>query len=128
MCPRTGELHAMDYGGFDRDRNTLKSAARRASRGSPARVWTSVRWPPRSASSWKKNRRVFTPVARSSYGWQEYYDARSAVERVNSRLAGGFGFDHPVTTIRINTPRPYTALLPHGRIHALDTVSRAVGS
>ena len=27
--------------------------------------------------------------------WQDYYDQRSAVERVNSRLAGGFGFERP---------------------------------
>ena len=38
---------------------------------------------------------MFTPVARSSYRWQDYYDQRSAVERVNSRLAGGFGFERP---------------------------------
>ena len=41
------------------------------------------------------DRRVFTPVARSSHVWQDYYDQRSAVERVNSRLAGVFGFEHP---------------------------------
>ena len=33
----------------------------------------------------EEDRRVFTPVvARSSYDWQDYYDERSAVERVNS--------------------------------------------
>ena len=39
-----------------------------------------------------EDRRVFTPVARSSYRWQDFYNQRGAVERVNSRLAGGFGF------------------------------------
>ena len=34
-------------------------------------------------------------MARSTYVWQDYYDQRSAVERVNSRLAGGFGFERP---------------------------------
>ena len=34
-------------------------------------------------------------MARSSYRWQDYYDPRDAVERVNSRLAGGFGFERP---------------------------------
>ena len=38
---------------------------------------------------------MFTPVARSSYVWKDHYDQRSAVERVNSRLAGPFGFDDP---------------------------------
>ena len=42
-----------------------------------------------------EDRRVFTPVARSSYAWKDHYDQRSAVERVNSRLAGAFGFDDP---------------------------------
>lgn len=39
--------------------------------------------------------RTLTPVARSSYVWQDYDDERSAVERVNSRLAGRFGFERP---------------------------------
>lgn len=34
-------------------------------------------------------------MARSSYAWQDYYSQRSAVERVNSRLAGPFGFKRP---------------------------------
>ena len=42
-----------------------------------------------------EDRRVFTPVARSSYRWQDFYNQRGAVERVNSRLAGGFGFERP---------------------------------
>ena len=42
-----------------------------------------------------EDRRVFTAVARSSYRWQDFYDKRGAVERVNSRLAGGFGSERP---------------------------------
>ena len=42
-----------------------------------------------------EDRRVFTPVARSSYRWQNFYNQRGAVERVNSRLAGRFGFERP---------------------------------
>ncbi len=34
------------------------------------------------------------PIARSSYKWQKIYDGRTAVERVNSRVALSFGFDH----------------------------------
>ena len=43
-----------------------------------------------------EDRRIFTAVARSSYGWQDLYDTPTAVERVNSRLAGWapFGMDH----------------------------------
>ena len=95
MCPQTGELHRMAYGGFEQDRETLKYRC-------PARylgitcegmdqcpVSDAVRIP------LAEDRRVFTPVARSSYRWQDFYDQRGAVERVNSRLAGGFGFERP---------------------------------
>ncbi len=40
------------------------------------------------------DRRVFTPLARSSYKWQDIYDKRTAVERANSRLDTSFGFEH----------------------------------
>ena len=39
------------------------------------------------------DRRVFTPMARSSYVWQRTYKKRTAVERVNSRLDVSFGFE-----------------------------------
>ena len=37
--------------------------------------------------------RVFTPVARSSYQWNKLNNARSSVERVNSRLDCVLGFE-----------------------------------
>ena len=39
------------------------------------------------------DRRIFTPIARSSYAWPRGYKRRSAVERVNSRLDGSFQFE-----------------------------------
>ena len=39
------------------------------------------------------DRRIFTPVARSSYAWEREYKKRTAVERVNSRLDVSFGFE-----------------------------------
>ena len=41
-----------------------------------------------------KDRRLFTPLARSSYAWKRMYKQRTAVERVNSRLDGFFGFEN----------------------------------
>ena len=41
----------------------------------------------------KEDRRVFTPVARSSYKWETLYDKRTSVERVNSRIDVSFGFE-----------------------------------
>ncbi|MDE2994299.1 MAG: DDE transposase, partial [Chloroflexota bacterium] len=72
----------------------------------------------------EEDRRIFTPVARSSYDWQDYYDERSAVERVNSRLAGGYGFDHPfirgLTKMRLRMTMGLTIMLAMalGRIQA----------
>ncbi len=82
----------MSYGGFERDRNTLKYRCPARAAGIECKgmqqcpVGTAVRVP------LSEDRRVFTPVARSSYVWKDHYDQRSAVERVNSRLAGPFGF------------------------------------
>ena len=95
MCPRTGELHRMAYGGFEQDRETLKYRCPARYSGITCKgmdrcpVSDAVRIP------LAEDRRVFTPVARSSYRWQDFYNQRGAVERVNSRLAGGFGFERP---------------------------------
>jgi len=40
-----------------------------------------------------KDRRIFTPVGRSSYKWKNEYKHRTAVERVNSRIDTSFGFE-----------------------------------
>ena len=42
----------------------------------------------------EENRRLFTPLARSSYAWDREYDKRTSAERVNSRLDGSFGFEN----------------------------------
>ena len=41
----------------------------------------------------EEDRRIFTPVARSSYKWKALYDKRTSVERVNSRIDVSFGFE-----------------------------------
>ena len=86
----------LTYGGFERDRETLKYRCPARYSGITCKgmeqcplAGKAVRIP------LAEDRRVFTPVARSSYRWQDYYDERSAVERVNSRSAGGFGFERP---------------------------------
>lgn len=42
----------------------------------------------------KTNRRLWTPIARGSYKWERLYKTRTAAERVNSRVAGSFMFEH----------------------------------
>ncbi len=39
------------------------------------------------------DRRLFTPLARDAKAWRRQYKKRTAVERVNSRLDGAFGFE-----------------------------------
>jgi len=85
----------MVYGGFEKDRETLKyhcPAKHYGRQSCPGEkncpVHKSVRIP------LTEDRRVFTPVARSSYKWKTLYNKRPAVERVNSRLDVSFGFEN----------------------------------
>ena len=56
--------------------------------------------------------RGFTPVARSSYKWRKLYDARSSVERVNSRIDCVLGFErHTIRGKRKMETRMTLALL-----------------
>jgi hypothetical protein len=95
-CPRSGQRRQLAYQGFERDRQSLKyrcpaaaygfecagrGACGSGHYGSYGRV---VRIP------LEKDRRIFTPIARSSYAWSRGYRRRTAVERVNSRLASSF--------------------------------------
>jgi hypothetical protein len=92
-CPATGNRQEMAYGGFEADRQTLKyrcparqygltcKGRRRCPVGGAVRINLS------------QDRRVFTPLARSSYRWKAIYKKRTAVERVNSRLDVSFGFE-----------------------------------
>jgi len=41
----------------------------------------------------EKDRRIFTPICRSTAKWKRAYDRRTAVERVNSRIDQVLGFD-----------------------------------
>lgn len=111
----------MDYGGFERDRNTLKYRCPVRYSGVTCEGREQC---PVCASNCRKISAYSTPVARSSYDWQDYYDERSAVERVNSRLAGGYGFDHPfirgLTKMRLRMTMGLTIMLAMalGRIQA----------
>jgi len=90
---RLGHRKRMPYAGFEAERGTLKYRC-------PARHYG-------CKCSWKsqceikggirikldEDRRVFTPLARSSYKWKDYYKKRTSVERVNGRLDVSFGFE-----------------------------------
>jgi transposase len=92
-CPRSGERREMAYGGFEKDRETLKYRCPAAQYEIECKgqnqcpVRGAVRIP------LAEDRRIFTPLARSSYRWKTIYKKRTAVERVNSRLDVSFGFE-----------------------------------
>ncbi len=93
-CPETGKKRSMAYGGFEKDRETLKYRCPAKHYGITCKgknqcpVTGSIRIP------LAENRRIFTPLARSSYSWKTHYKKRTAVERVNSRLDVSFGFEN----------------------------------
>jgi transposase len=92
-CPASGERRELAYGGFEKDRRSLKYRCPAAHYGIECKgrkrcpVRKAVRIP------LAEDRRVFTPLARSSYAWTRHYRRRTSVERVNSRLDVSFGFE-----------------------------------
>jgi len=92
-CPQTGKRNTMAYGGFEKDRGTLKYRCPAEHYGIECKgkescpVASAIRVP------LSEDRRIFTPIARSSYRWERLYRMRTAVERVNSRLDVSFGFE-----------------------------------
>jgi hypothetical protein len=92
-CPKTGERRELAYGGFERTRGTLKyrCPARHYGLACAGMSRCGVGHSVRIAMS--EDRRVFTPLARSSYAWKRAYKKRTSAERVNSRLDVSFGFE-----------------------------------
>jgi hypothetical protein len=93
VCYRSGEQRSMAYGGFEKARGTLKyrCPARHYGFDCKSAEECGVGGAVRIALS--EDRRIFTPLARSSYAWKRIYSKRTAVERVNSRLDGPFSLD-----------------------------------
>jgi len=93
-CPASNERREMAYGGFEKDRESLKYRCPAKQYGLTCKgenecpVRGSIRIPI------SFDRRIFTPLARSSYKWKTAYNKRTAVERVNSRMALSFGFEN----------------------------------
>jgi hypothetical protein len=93
VCPETGKQREMCNGGFEKDRQTLKKLCPAKQMGitcegqAQCPVAQGIRIP------LSEDRRIFTPIDRSSYKWEKEYDKRTAVERVNSRLDVSFGFE-----------------------------------
>jgi len=94
ICPKTGEQRQMAYGGFEKDRMALKYICPVRAYGLTCSGADQCGHGMKSERiSLEIDRRIFTPVARSSYAWERRYKGRTAVERVNSRLDVSFGFE-----------------------------------
>ena len=100
------QTREMAYGGFEKDRNTLKYRCPAKHYGFECKgckkcpVKTSIRIP------LEEDRRIFTPLARSSYRWKRIYNKRTSVERVNSRIDELLGFEkHTIRGMKKMTMR-----------------------
>jgi len=94
LCPATGEQRRMAYGGFEKDRMALKYVCPIKAYGLTCKGSEQCVHAMKSERVCLEiDRRIFTPVSRSSYAWEREYKKRTAVERVNSRLDVSFGFE-----------------------------------
>jgi len=94
ICPVTGEQRQMAYGGFEKDRMALKYICPIKAYGLTCSGRDQCEHTMKSERvSMEIDRRIFTPISRSSYAWERGYRKRTAVERVNSRLDVSFGFE-----------------------------------
>lgn len=93
VCPATGKEREMAYGGFEEERAALKYRCPARHYGIECKGQSRCPVGQAVRIRRKENPRIFTPLARSSYRWKRLYRARSAVERINSRLDGNYGFE-----------------------------------
>lgn len=96
-CPQSNERYEMAFCGFEKDRMTLKYKCPTAAYGIECKGFTECSQGTKGKSvriPLDTDRRIFVPIARSSYKWQRIYNGRTSVERVNSRIDLSFGFEH----------------------------------
>lgn len=91
----------MACGGFEKDRNTIKKLCPAKQYGVTCEGKEQCPVAHGIRISLSEDRRIFTPIDRSSYKWEREYKRRSSVERVHSRLDGSFGFkQHTIRGIK----------------------------
>lgn len=93
-CPEKAVQREMAFGGFEEKRGTLKYRCPAKQYGISCKGQDKCPVSKGIRIKLKENRRLFTPLARSSYAWERSYNKRTAVERVNSRLGGFFNFEN----------------------------------
>jgi hypothetical protein len=102
LCPTTTEQRELAFCGFESERGTLKYRCPAAACGlSCAGRAECQRRAPLGVGDYGRvirvplelDRRIFTPIARTTAKWDKTYDRRTAVERVNARLDRVLGFE-----------------------------------
>ena len=102
FCPHSGERRDMAFQGFEADRNALKYRCPAAAYGLDCAGKDSChRMGGVQAGEYgrivriplSEDRRIFTPVPYGSPSWKRGYNRRSALERINSRIDHGYGFE-----------------------------------
>jgi len=100
-CPVEWKKRPMAYGGFEKDRNSLKYRCPAKHYGFECKGMDRCCISDNIRIDIASNPRIFTPLARSSYKWKDVYKKRSSVERLNSRLDESFCFEkHFIRGIR----------------------------
>lgn len=92
-CPVEWQKRQMAFGGFEKDRNSLKYRCPAKHYGFDCKGSTRCCISDNIRIDIASNPRIFTPLARSSYKWKDVYKKRSSVERVNGRLDESFCFE-----------------------------------
>lgn len=102
VCPTTGDLRNMTSQGYEADRKALKFRCPMAVCGTecagrelchaaggvnPGPFGRIVRVPI------DMDRRIFMPTPHNTKSWDEAYNRRSALERINGRIDNSFGFE-----------------------------------
>jgi hypothetical protein len=93
-CPAKATQRQMAYGGFEKERQTLRYRCPARHYGITCEGQEQCPVSQGLRIKLEENRRLFTPMARSSYSWTRSYNKRTAVERVNSRIDGFFNFEN----------------------------------
>lgn len=92
-CAISGEKKDMSYAGFEKDRNTLKYRCPMQAYGISCKNHKNCNFKKGIRINISINRRLFTPLPRSSYKWKTLYKTRTSIERLNGRLDEFFGFE-----------------------------------
>jgi hypothetical protein len=87
------EKHRMIPAGYDKARDALRFRCPVDHYGCTCKESDSCTYCRNLRVPLKTDVRIFTQIDRNSYKWKRLYNARTAVERVNSRLDVSFGFE-----------------------------------